>query len=421
MVLLKPCPKFPKLFRAISPMAVPPWFDICPYHEVLLSPGLVPPPQLGGATSSPSRPSARSLQTLPLSVAHENTGELRPLHSRHPHPLTGSPVAASVPAPHSPPNPPAGEIQAATADSWSGWLIWLRGGSEVYTRVQATDLVRNPRTSTWPTTLRLRIVEAGVSTLEIQEWIRKNKASTAVIKCADETDNPDFDELVKLVRKGGGYAIVQWELQGKLTSLLLAPISKGLLCAAFPTTTMPAPPTRSQQPQQAALPQADQHPPANIPPAMLRQVQYLQGNLGGHQTNGLATGALVQPTRMSRQQFQMLQQQGVFMQIPPPPPLLTAQQDHQYQQQGSVDAQSALTPSGGLVPGGGPVMTTDNVGGGAGIGSAGANPAQWGMNGGLYEGAIDSDEAELGMMPSPTDGAMQDAEMMFQLYTNKYD
>jgi hypothetical protein len=89
---------------------------------------------------------------------------------------------------------------------------------------------------------------------------------------------------------------------------------------------MPGPPTRSQQPQQAAQPQADQHPPANIPPTMLRQVQYLQGNLGSHQTNGLATGALVQP--MSQQQFQMLQQQGVFMQVPPPAlPTNSAPQD----------------------------------------------------------------------------------------------
>jgi len=44
-------------------------------------------------------------------------------------------------------------------------------------------------------------------------------------------------------------------------------------------------------------------------------------------------------------------------------------------------------------------VTTDNAGGDAGIGSA-----------------------ELGMMPSPTDDVTQDvAEIMFQLYLNKYD
>jgi hypothetical protein len=58
--------------------------------------------------------------------------------------LTGSPVAASAPAPDSPPNPPAREIQAAVVGSWSGLLIWQRGGSEVHTRVQATDLIRDP-------------------------------------------------------------------------------------------------------------------------------------------------------------------------------------------------------------------------------------------------------------------------------------
>jgi hypothetical protein len=157
---------------------------------------------------------------------------------------------------------------------------------------------------------------------------------------------------------------------------------------------MPEPPTRSQQPQQAAQPQVDQlcDPPANIPPTMLRHVQYLQGNLGIHQTNGLATGALVQP--MSQQQFQMLQQQGVFIQVPPPPPLLPAQQDHRYQQQGSVDAQPALT--GGLVPGGGPVMNTDNAEGGADFGSANADPDQWPM----YHGGGSMDEVgvEVGIL-----------------------
>jgi hypothetical protein len=176
---------------------------------------------------------------------------------------------------------------------------------------------------------------------------------------------------------------------------------------------MPDPPIRSQQPQQAAQPQVGQHPPANIPPTMLRQVQYLQGNLGSEQTNGLATGALVQPTRMSQQQFQMLQQQGFFMQLPPPP-LLQAQQDHQYQQQGPVDPQHALT--GGLVPGGGSVATIDNAGGGAGFGSTDANPDQWGM----YGGSVD--EVGEGMMPSPTDSVPQDTEeSIFQLLVRGYD
>jgi hypothetical protein len=147
---------------------------------------------------------------------------------------------------------------------------------------------------------------------------------------------------------------------------------------------------------------------------MLRQVQYLQGNLGSHQTNGLATGALVQP--MSQQQFQMLQQQGGFMQVPLL--LLPAQQDHQYQQPGSVDAQPALT--GELVPGGGPVMTNDNAEGGAGFGPADANPDQWGT---YHHDGGSTDEVGAGMVPSPTNSVPQDTEegMMFQLLVRGYD
>ncbi|KAI9510728.1 hypothetical protein F5148DRAFT_523398 [Russula earlei] len=42
MILLSECPNFSKLFHAISPAPIEPWFARCPRHTILLS-GFVPP------------------------------------------------------------------------------------------------------------------------------------------------------------------------------------------------------------------------------------------------------------------------------------------------------------------------------------------------------------------------------------------
>ena len=55
-------------------------------------------------------------------------------------------------------------------------------------------------TSLWPTDLLLEIEVAGVDTFDIQNWMRKNKAPVARIKCASETDNHVFDDLLELLR-----------------------------------------------------------------------------------------------------------------------------------------------------------------------------------------------------------------------------
>lgn len=55
-------------------------------------------------------------------------------------------------------------------------------------------------TSLWPTDLLLEIDVVGVDTVDIQKWMHKNKAPVARIKCASETDNRGFDDLLELLR-----------------------------------------------------------------------------------------------------------------------------------------------------------------------------------------------------------------------------
>jgi hypothetical protein len=66
-----------------------------------------------------------------------------------------------------------------------------------------SDLPRPRRkTSKWPTSLRLVIVEAGISTLDVQTCIQKRKAAVARFQCAPGIDNQHFGELVKTLREG---------------------------------------------------------------------------------------------------------------------------------------------------------------------------------------------------------------------------
>lgn len=65
------------------------------------------------------------------------------------------------------------------------------------------DLLRLRRgPSNWPTTLRLEIIEAGMSTLDIQGWIQRRKAPIARVQCPPGTNNHHFGELITTLRKG---------------------------------------------------------------------------------------------------------------------------------------------------------------------------------------------------------------------------
>jgi hypothetical protein len=53
--------------------------------------------------------------------------------------------------------------------------------------------------SLWPTDLRLEIDPVGISTVDIQRWIHKNKSPVARIKCASRTERRAFDDLIEIV------------------------------------------------------------------------------------------------------------------------------------------------------------------------------------------------------------------------------
>lgn len=59
----------------------------------------------------------------------------------------------------------------------------------------------------WPPDLPLVIHPAGISTLDVQEWIQKNHAPVSRINCAPGTDNRDFNDLVKSLRNCGGVSL----------------------------------------------------------------------------------------------------------------------------------------------------------------------------------------------------------------------
>ena len=59
----------------------------------------------------------------------------------------------------------------------------------------------------WPVDLSLVIHPVGISTLIVQEWIRKSHAPVSRIKCAPGMDNRDFNDLVKSLRNCGGVSL----------------------------------------------------------------------------------------------------------------------------------------------------------------------------------------------------------------------
>ena len=141
-----------------------------------------------------------------------------------------SPTVFHVETPAMPTQPPKKKrkqpvhgVQDVVDVQWSGMAIWSRRGSDVSASVQASDgvsdsyahfpleillveylLVRlNRMFSTWPTHLRLEIMETGVHTPDFRAWLLRHQPPVARIKCAPDTDNHDFDELIKSLRELG--------------------------------------------------------------------------------------------------------------------------------------------------------------------------------------------------------------------------
>ncbi|KAF8501471.1 hypothetical protein F5888DRAFT_1233616 [Russula emetica] len=141
-------------------------------------------------------------------------------------------------------------------NEWTGRLYSNWNGTYVHARASAAVAIGDPYAhaflrcrsvgdshphrmlSTWPKYLQLDlVVDSEISTLDIQAWIRQTKAPLVRLGYHDTngTDKYYFDNLVETLRNARGYAIVKWENRGRtLERLLIAPLGKVLLCAAFP-------------------------------------------------------------------------------------------------------------------------------------------------------------------------------------------
>jgi len=123
-------------------------------------------------------------------------------------------------------------------NEWTGRLYSNWNGTYVHARASAAVAIGDPMLSTWPKYLQLDlVVDSEISTLDIQAWIRQTKAPLVRLGYHDTngTDKYYFDNLVETLRNARGYAIVKWENRGRtLERLLIAPLGKVLLCAAFP-------------------------------------------------------------------------------------------------------------------------------------------------------------------------------------------
>ena len=97
---------------------------------------------------------------------------------------------------------------------WTGRLYW--NGVWIHAQAKADEAVRNPyahafvklllvedlhsrrKLPEWPEDLQLEIVaDSKLSTTDIQAWMRKTKASMAVLRCIYETEQFDFNQLVQ--------------------------------------------------------------------------------------------------------------------------------------------------------------------------------------------------------------------------------
>ncbi|KAH9995606.1 hypothetical protein BJV77DRAFT_991198 [Russula vinacea] len=163
-------------------------------------------------------------------------------------------------------SPPALGASGKMSDEWTGTLNL--NGACVPARAKATEAVQNPKLTTWPKDLQLDLANGpDISTLDIQTWIYETKAPVVLLRCIDgTTDDWQFDQLVEELRNSGSYATVRWKYRGQiLDRLLLAPVGKALLCAAFPDDGIPKRPKSHPSRQLRALrrggPRSKKRPP----------------------------------------------------------------------------------------------------------------------------------------------------------------
>ncbi|KAH9999193.1 hypothetical protein BJV74DRAFT_883004 [Russula compacta] len=318
VILLHPCQKFSEVFSMVSPVNAGPQFPVYPNHKALLS-GFAPPPEprsndsqsgVASSTVPAKRPAEASSTHRRQRQRIEYASQPIPAHASAPEnqleieiPLAidlllasqyTSPSVSSATTPDSPPNSPTHGTHNLIDDQWSGTMYWQLDGSNFDARVLATDLIRNPMTSMWPTALELEIVELGIFTLDFQAWMHKNEAAVARIKCAPETDNQNFKQLVESLKQSRSLAVVRWEISEMIQAgLLLAPIGEDLLYAAFPVSNMPKLPTAWSPGQQK--PQQDTPPAYSSSATMSEDIASSQGGLPSEQTYPPATETLVQP------------------------------------------------------------------------------------------------------------------------------
>ena len=115
-----------------------------------------------------------------------------------------------------------GVLRGTSGDGWIGRLCW--GSTPIHAQAKAAEAIRNPyahafvtlllvgdlhlvrrKLSEWPGDLQLELFsETKLSTLDKQAWMRREKASMALLRCTCETDNCncDFGQLIETLCNG---------------------------------------------------------------------------------------------------------------------------------------------------------------------------------------------------------------------------
>ncbi|KAH9972741.1 hypothetical protein BGW80DRAFT_1312269, partial [Lactifluus volemus] len=154
------------------------------------------------------------------------------------------------------------EPSEAKVDPFLVTLQWsFTKGTTLYNiQVQAVNIIGDPMKDTWPHSLRLKGFECSWSIYDFQTYILKNKNGTSKMSMAQfqhapGTERQEFDQLVKWLREGPGYAAASWT-HHQTPNLVLKPCEEGrgpgLFVAIFPVSGAPnlqLPHRRSQGPR----------------------------------------------------------------------------------------------------------------------------------------------------------------------------
>ncbi|KAI0249833.1 hypothetical protein BJV78DRAFT_631047 [Lactifluus subvellereus] len=183
-----------------------------------LSQTFEPPPNARDTVSQPVRSSTRELPRMPLEVTRARGDVAR----RIAHP-DACPAATGEPR------------------EFTVTLMWC--SDKCHTRVLVGDPIRGrlASKSKWPDHLSIKPTWRAMHQDKFQKWLREHNLKPVRLQAAPETEDCEFDRLLKWLRDNECYAVASWVIQGddqSTTDLLLAPFGTCLLGVLFPISGM---------------------------------------------------------------------------------------------------------------------------------------------------------------------------------------